>query len=402
MRRDDPGPYSLDALKSLPRPAFFERDASALKAKYIAWFEQASGRTVYPMQVEMLLIEALAYAMSLLGEEGQLAQEQAFVAFGVGESLDRLGPNRSTQRLPEAAAVTRLRFSLAAPAQWNIVIDAGSEVSAGGVAFATDGVAIIPAGALTAEVGATAVVAGASGNGFLPGQISTMAAPIDGVSCSNITTSEGGAAVEGDPGYQLRLANAFDRVSSGGGYGWYRETAMGVSSAIIDVGVVRPQPCYIEIYPLTASGAAGPDLRARVLAAFQTDRALENRFGDEVSVLAPSGQHRSPTLTVRAVNPSATLEEDARKIAMAMLAGHDFSVERADLQVLAKSIWGGLIVDGWGQRLAAIIAPSEVTTAVKRLPGVVDADLAALPFEQLGEGQYLVIDTLTVNVEVIG
>lgn len=376
MRRDDPGPYSLDVLKTLPRPSFFERDANVLKARYVAWFEQEAGRTLYPMQVEMLLIEALAHAMSLLGEEAQLSAEQHLVAFALGESQDRLGVNRSTQRLPAARAVTTLRFSIETVAPANIVLTVGTLVSSGNHLFSTDATAIIRAGALEADVLATAVESGAAANGLLPGQINALEVPIDGVSVANLTTTEGGADIESQDAYQLRIANAFDRVSSGGGYGWYRETVMGVSSVIVDCGVVRPQPCYVDLYPLTANGPAGPDLRAAVLAAFNTARALENRFGDEVTIKAALTVSRSPVLTVRVRAAGASIGIEAQEAAMAVLTD-------------------------WGQRLGAMVAPHDVEAAVRKLAGVVDVEIDGLPFQQLGEGEYLSIDTITVNVEAL-
>lgn len=373
MRRDDPGPYSLDILKALGAPGLFERDAATLKARYVAWFEAEAGRTLYPMQVEMLLIEALAYAMSLVGEEAQLAAEQHLVAFAQKENLDALGPNRSTQRLPAARALTTLRFSAAA-ATSNIPITAGTIVEAeGGIEFRTTSAGIIRPETLHADIPAEASEAGGAANGFAIGAITTLQTPVAGISVANLTVTDGGADIEGDDAYRLRLANAFDRVSSGGGYGWYRETAMGVTSAIVDCGVVRPQPCYIDLYPLTALGPAGPDVRAAVLAAFETARALENRFGDLVTVKPPVAVSRAPVLTVRARAVGPSITDSARDAALALLGD-------------------------WGQRLGALVAPHDVEARVRALAGVVDVEIAGLPFEQLGEDEFLVVTSLTVNI----
>ena len=76
MRLDGFGPYSLDALKALPKPTLFTTDAAAWRTKLVGWFEEETGRTLYPAQVETLLIETLAYAMSMLGEEGQATASQ--------------------------------------------------------------------------------------------------------------------------------------------------------------------------------------------------------------------------------------------------------------------------------------------------------------------------------------
>jgi len=376
MRRDDPGPYSLDTLKALAPPALFTRDAGVLKARYVAFFEAASGRTLYPMQVEMLLIEALAYAMALLGEEAQATAEQHFVAFATEGHIERLGVNRSTQRLPAAKALTTLRFTLSGVAGSNFNIPAGTRVGTQAVMFETISAATIRAGLLGVDVPAQAVVAGSAANGLLPGQINTLEQPFEGVSVANLTTSEGGAEIEEIEAYRLRLANAFDRVSSGGGYAWYRETAMGTSSALVDCGVVRPQPCHINLYPLTASGPAGPDLRAAVLAEFNTERALENRFGDEVTVFPPVAVTAAPVLTLQVRGAASTIADDARAAALALL-------------------------NEWGQRLAPEIAPHDVEARVRALTGVVNATITGLDFAQLDEDEFLALTSLTVNVVVL-
>ncbi|MGN8119909.1 baseplate J/gp47 family protein [Labrys sp. 22185] len=220
MRRDDPGPYSLDALRALPKPALFSRDAAALKVRYIVWFEQASGRALYPMQVEMLLIETLAYAMSILGEEAQMTVEQHLVALAT-VGLDQLGANRSAPRLPASKARVTMRFSLTTVRQEAVTIPEQNRVNAGsaGLVFLTLTPAVIPAGALWADVTAEASLEGVAGNGLQPGHLTSMLDPVAGVVAANVTTSEGGADIEDLDQWRLRIANAFDRVSSAGGKG---------------------------------------------------------------------------------------------------------------------------------------------------------------------------------------
>lgn len=368
-RRDDPGPYSLEALAQLPTPALLTTDASAWKARLVEWFEGETGRTLYPMQVEMLQIEAVAYAMSVLGEEGQMVAEQHLVAKASLLGLLTLGANRSTPRLAASHAVAKLRFLIAQARPTNTFIGQGTRVSAGDFVFVTTAPAVIVAGALMVEVVAQAEVAGAAGNGFLPGQISTMLDPIAGVAVTNLAESEGGADAEDVELYRLRVANAFDRVSTGGSHGWYRETAMTVSSAIVDVGVVRPQPCYVDIYPLTTAGAAGVALRDQVKSVFDTQANLDIRFGDEVTIKAATAVVATPTLTVR-------------------LRG-----ETAGAAVVAAS-GGNALLTEWRERLASAVSHSqieEVAKAALKAGGfdVVDIEVGSLPFQQLAAHEFL-------------
>lgn len=373
MRRDLPGPYALDVLAAMPVPALFTSDAASWKARLVAWFEGETGRTLYPMQVEMLMIETLAYALSILGEEGQMVAEQHLVAFASAAGLERLGPNRSTPRLPAATARTTLRFSIQQARATRLVIQAGSRVRAedDGPVFTIVAPAVIPAGALTVDVVAEAEIAGADANGFLPGQIATMMDLVAGVSVTNLTASSGGADLEDVEAYRLRIANAFERISTGGSWAWYVEETFKVSSAIVDVAVIRPEPCYVDIYPLTRDGPAGPELRAQVAAAFNTAEALDIRFGDVVTVQVAPAVNVTPTLTVRYRGPSPLA-----------------AVQAAAEQVLAD----------WRERLGATVIPGDVEAAVRAVAGVVDAQVAGLAFQQLGAAQYL---TSTLTIEMV-
>lgn len=384
-RRDEPGPYSLEALAQIQTPAFFTVDAESWKARLVGWFEGETNRTLYPMQVEMLLIEALSYALAVLGEEAQMTAEQHLVVTASIEGLVALGPNRSTVRLDEAKARVPMRFSLSEVLPVNTVVPAGTRIGAGANnVFLTLGPAVIAAGSLTADVVAEAAEAGVGGNGFMPGQLSTMLDPVAGVTATNIATSSGGADAEDPELYRLRLANAFDRISPGGGRGWYRETTMGVSAAIVDVAVIRPQPCFVDIYPLTPAGAADATLRDQVKAAFDTREALEIRFGDEVTVKAAVAVPVSCSLTI-------------------WLRG-----ETSGAQSVASGVANN-VLDDWGQQLGAAVAPGRIEGEVKSVLkdlgfDVLDVQVTGMAFKQLAAEEFAVavlLDPDDVAVEVV-
>jgi phage-related baseplate assembly protein len=375
LRRDEEGPYSLDALAQIPLPALFTTEASGWTDRLVTWFEEASGRKLYPMQVEMLLIETLAYALSVLGTEAQLTAEQHLVAFSDGIGLDQLGPNRFTPRLPAARARCTLQFAAAAPSASPRTVPAGTRVRAGEVVFRTLTPAVLAPAALTVAVDAEAEAEGAIGNGFAIGQITEVMDPVEGLTAANTTVSTSGADIEADDAYRLRLANAPYRISSGGGRTWYQEETLAVSSAIIDVAAVRPQPCYIELFPLTATGAAPPTLRSQIAAHFNTAEQLDIRFGDQVTVLPPVAVVHAATLTVRAANATVTLQAEAAAVAAEFLAD-------------------------WRLRLGAIIAPSAIEAAVRKLATVVDAEVTGLPFGRLDRDEFLMATMTTVVVDI--
>lgn len=376
MRLDAPGPYSLDALAALPRPTLFSTDATIWRTRLVDWFEQETGRTLYPAQVETLLIEALAYAMAMLGEEASATAMQHLVAFADMGGLERLGVNRSTPRLPASAARCTLQFALASARGTSTLIPHGTRVASGTAVFKTSHAATIPAGQTQIAVSAEAEEAGVAGNGFLPGQIAAMLDPLAGVTASNLTQSEGGADHEGPDAYRLRLANAFEKISTGGSQAWYRETAMGVSSAIVDCAVVRPQPCFVDLFPLTNAGAAGPELRAIVAATFAATERLDIRFGDLVTVKAAVAVTSAPVITVRVRGALPAIAADAAAAATAVLSV-------------------------WRTRLGATVAPSEIEAAIRSLTGVVDVEVSGLGFMQLDADEFLAASPPVINLVVL-
>jgi phage-related baseplate assembly protein len=376
MRLDAPGPYSLDALKAMPRPVLFNTDAANWRSTLTGWFEQETGRTLYPAQVETLLIETLAYAMGLLGEEAAATAAQHLVAFADDAGLGLLGVNRSTARLKPAFARCSMRFSIASVRAASVTIAAGTRVGSGSAVFRTLAPVVIAAGQLSVTTTVEAVEAGIGGNGFLPGQITALLDPIGGVVAANTTASEGGADIEPIEAYRVRVANAFERISTGGSQAWYRETALGVSPAIVDVAIVRPQPCYVDIYPLTLTGAAGVSLRALVQAAFDAASILDIRFGDLVTVKAPVAVAANPVIAVRVRGAGSTIAADA--------------------SVVAEDV-----LNGWRQRLGSTIAPSELEAAIRQLTGVVDAEVSGLAFQQLSPSQFLAASAAVINVTVL-
>jgi len=375
VRRDEPGPFSLDALAAVPRPQVFTTDGEAWRQRLVTWFEAASGRKLYPMQVEMLLIETLAYAMGVLGSEAQLTAEQHLVAFADEVGLEQLAANRSTTRLPAAKARTTLSVTIPLARTYATIVPEGSRVRAGdgGPVFLTLNPAVIPAGLVTATVTAEAEIAGAAANGLLPGQITTLMDPVPGVTISNTTASAGGADQEAIELFRLRLANAFERISVGGSRAWYVETTMGVSAAIVDVAVIRPQPCYVDIYPLTFDGAASLELRQQVAAVFNRDDALDERFGDEVTVKVADIQADPCMVAIRVDGPlpSAVAAVQAKVDAVCL---------------------------AWRRRFGARIAPSDIEAAARSVDGVVDAQVSGLAYQRMTGASVLNV-TVTVTAE---
>lgn len=370
----DPVKRTLQELRAKGAPEFFERDPSMLKARFKAKFEEVSGRTLYPAQTEMFLIEVAAYALSLLNEAAQNGVLQNTVVFSEGVHLENRAANVSTFKLLAQPATTTLEFRLSSVRLLDTPIPAGTRVGSGStVTFATDASLVIPAGMLAASVTATATIPGASWNGLGIGAVNDLLDPVPFVtSVSNVTAVTGGTDIEDEERFRLRAANALFTIAKTGPRNGYREHVLVVNPEIVDVAVIRPTPGRIDIHPLMKTGLPSAELKAAVAA--YLDPETRRPMGDDVFVLDPVRQGFTFTLTVRCLAAVPGLREAAEAAAIAAFAP-------------------------WTQELGAQIAPSVITMAVKALAGVIDVS-TDLVFTDLPATRFAGIDALEVVIEV--
>ncbi|MCM0751199.1 phage baseplate assembly protein [Brucella pseudogrignonensis] len=371
----DPVKRTLEQLRANGAPDFFERDPSKLKALFKQVFEDVSGRTLYPAQTEMFLIEVASYALSILHEAAQTATLQNTAVFADGVHLENRGTNVSTFRLLAQPATTDIRFELTQVRLIDVAVPKGTRVASGtAVIFATDADLIIPAGMTAGVVRATAQTPGAAFNGLGVGAVSDLLDPVAYVaSARNVTTIAGGSDDEELERFRLRVVNALFTIAKTGPRNGYREHVMAVDPEIVDVAPIRPEPGYIHIYPLMKTGQPSVALKDAVLAYLDPDTL--RAMGDYVTIHDPVRVGFSFTLTVRSLEAIAGLEDLVRATAEA--AFHP-----------------------WTQELGAQVAPSVIVAAVKALSGVSDVDLDGLEFTDLPETHYAGLDELTIVLEV--
>ncbi|MUO78136.1 phage baseplate assembly protein [Agrobacterium vitis] len=371
----DPVKRTIEDLRANGAPDFFERDPSVLKATYKAQFEKVTGRTLYPAQTEMYLIELQAYAHSLLAEAAQTATLQNTAVFAEGVHLENRGASVSTFRLLAQPASTTLRFTLSAVRDVETAIAKGTRVASGNaVTFATDADLIIPAGALTGDVAATAEATGAAWNGLAVGTVKDILDPVAYVtSAANITVVSGGSDIEDAERFRLRVVNALFTVAKTGPKNGYREHALAVDPDIIDVAVVRPEPGKINIYPLMRTGLPSAELKAAVLAYLNPETLRP--MGDEVTVLSPEPVDFDALLTVRSASAVTGLEAACRSAAVAAFAPYT-------------------------QQLGSQVAPSVIISAVKAVSGVTDVEASGFAFTDLADHQFATLASLTISIQV--
>lgn len=283
----------LDRL--LPEPDFVVRDPEAVTQALVRQYEELTGLTLYPAQVERIMVDIISYRESLFREALQDAAKLNLVRYSRYPILDFLGENVDCSRLEAKFASCTLRFNLLTAPLVSTVLPAGTTVNVTGggsgapISFSTTAPFSVPAGTLMFDVLATCDTAGAVGNGFVAGQVNDLGDVVPGLdidAVANTDASAGGAEAEDDDHYRERIVLAPEAFSNAGSQGAYRFYALSANSDIVDVGVVSPTPGYVHLYPLTITGLPTPAVLAQVLASCNADKVRP--MTDFVQALAPT------------------------------------------------------------------------------------------------------------------
>ncbi|MDA8449847.1 baseplate J/gp47 family protein [Acidovorax sp. GBBC 3332] len=267
-------------------PSFIDRDPQQVVEDLVAQYEAMTGRTLYPAQIERLIIDLVAYRESLTRELIQDTALQNLVAFARAPFLDHLGALLGVDRLPagKAHATVRMEFTAATaralplPAGWRVELPSGQ-------VFAADSAGEIPAGALAYEFAASAQDAGVQTNGWPPSLLRAVDdAPAALAALRTTTTTRGGMDAETDERYRQRVKLAPEAFSYGSEHR-YRLTALSVAPSLRDVRVWSPRPDgSINVVLLGADGVPGPETVAQVQAALDAPRG--RMLGDRITVSA--------------------------------------------------------------------------------------------------------------------
>lgn len=382
-------------ITQLPPPQFVT-DSDGLNpnlilADMVAEFEAAAGRTLYPAQVERLLINLYAYRESLIRNAIQYTGQQNLLAFATFPMLDYLGQLLGVTRLAAQGASTTLEFTLTEALGVSYTIPAQTQVgtSDGQFAFATNADLTITAGALTGTVAATATTAGTGANGYLAGQITVILNPNALItSATNITVSGGGSAPETDNHLRARIQAAPNLFSVAGPEGAYRYFALSADPTIADAQVLSPAPGQVNICILTGpvtqqpapspnpEGTASSTLIKKVLTALSAGNVRP--LTDSVSVSAVNEVDYAIAGTI-------TLFADAEPVstmAAANTAAANFAIALAS-------------------RIQRDVVPSQIVEALS-VPGVYQVTLTSPAYTQLAAGQWANCTAIVLAPAVAG
>ncbi|MFC4102902.1 baseplate assembly protein [Paenibacillus xanthanilyticus] len=279
------------ALVDLPEIDVLSGDVQVTLNNFISVYEALTESKLYPGNPVRLLFNTVAAIIVQQRELIDLMRKSNLLRYASGAALDHIGAFSGTTRLPAEFARTSIRFSLSAGRQVPVTIPAGTRISTESDPkryFETTIAANAPVGALNIDVPAAALEPGAQNNGLLAGQINQIVDPVAYVaSASNTTISSGGANIEDDDSYRLRIQEAPEAFSVAGPEGAYKFWAKTANSSIVDVAVHSPTPSDIVLVPLLiAGGIPGQSVLDQVTAICSDKRVRP--LTDRVSAAAPT------------------------------------------------------------------------------------------------------------------
>lgn len=274
---------------------FVETDSAKIYTSIIGSLMDSVNEALYPGDERRIFGEALVAVFVSLYAEFNDKMKQRTLQYARGTVLDAIGDRYDVTRVSPTSASATFRFSVSNAQMENIVIPAGTRVTAdGSVYFATQETAVLPSGDLYIDLLGVCTSGGSAYNGFSIGTISTLVDLIPYISgASNITVSAGGDdgepyTDEGDNRFRERIRLAPSSLSTAGPESAYRYFVLSADPDIVDVAVDCPEdePNTVNLYPLMRGGELPDDTTLqKVLDALADD---VRPMTDNVRALAPT------------------------------------------------------------------------------------------------------------------
>jgi phage-related baseplate assembly protein len=247
-------------MAELEKIQFVHEDGPLIVAECKAYYEQLLGRQIAPADVEMLLVNGLAYRELLLRAQFNDTGRQNMVSFSRGIVLEYLGELVGVSRLPASSALCTIEFVLV-PGHTGVTIPEGLRVQSmdGKTIFETIEAKVCPVGTLTAQIVCSATEPGTQGNDYAVNKINIILDPQAYLTTAqNIDVTKGGADEETDDELRERIKLAPATFSVAGPYDAYKFHAKSANPSIVDVAVIGPDegtpPGEVHIFPLLGNG----------------------------------------------------------------------------------------------------------------------------------------------------
>lgn len=269
-------------------------DSRTIYLNTIASLENELNEPLYPGDERRLFAEAQNAFLTSYQNTANEQFKQRFLQYASGEVLDAHGESEGCIRLEKQKAKAIQRFSLSAEQRMNVVIPAGTKVTADSQKyFQTVEVAIIEAGKLYVDTIVEAVEGGADYNGYAINQLNLLVDLIPYVSnVTNLEATYGGDNGEpypeedngvGDESYRERIKLVQSSKSTAGAESTYEYYAKSADASIEDVKVTSPNPCEVNILVLCKDGKVPDEEILNKVEAAVTAKEVRP-LGDRVTV----------------------------------------------------------------------------------------------------------------------
>lgn len=244
-------------MTQLPEPNFIDRNPETITNEWIKLYEEKSGKTLQPAQIERLMVDVGAYRETVLRMAIQETAKQNLLSYASLDNLEHIGEPLDVKKLLASSSVTTLQFSVDLPLDFNFTIQSGVEVETkdGLFVFQTHEPVVLVAGETSVTVKATCETSGIASNNYSIGSINNLITPLSYISkVENITISDGGADDEDADSLRERIRQAPEKFSNAGSRGAYRYHTLSAHQSITDVAITSPSAGIVAIYLLTKDG----------------------------------------------------------------------------------------------------------------------------------------------------
>lgn len=363
-------------MTNLPEPNFIDRDPDTITNEWISLYEEKTGKTLQPAQIERILIDVGAYRESLLRIKIQEAAKSNLLSYAPIEVLEHLGELVGVKKLEGTYAKTIFRFETTEPQTFDIPIPAKTEIETadGKYTFSTDEDCTIKAGTTSIDVTGTCNTAGAGANDYAENKINNLLTPLDYIdNAYNIKTSYNGADDEDAESLRERIRLAPESFSNAGSKGAYRFHTLSAHQDVTDVEVLSSSAGIVDIYPLTKTGNPSEEM-IQIITDYLSDDKVRP-LTDKVVVHAPEKINFS-------IIANLTLYLDADVKSVQTLVNEQMEEYKEEMSsVLGKDI-----------------VPTQIIAILNSIYGVYKVELLSPAYQVLSKNQWANLENYNITI----